>query len=360
MKEKVDCIVVGQGIAGSVLALELLARGQRIKVIDDNHYRSSSLIAGGLVHPMSFRRTILSWRAEELSKFSIEYYKRKERELGASFFEPLTFVRLFGSIEEQNTWYARRAEKPFDEVLQSFDEDWELYDVKNDFGAGRVEWSYRLHLDVFLRSVREYLESRGGVLNEKFEYEKLELKEESVVYKGIEANKIIFCEGFQYIYNPFFDYLPKNLTKGEILVVQTQKLPDYVLSKNVFLLPLLSGNRILGATYDWDSMDLIPTQKAKDELLEKFAKISNQSPEIVEHRVGVRPTTRDRKPWLGQHPIEKNVFIFNGLGSKGVQLAPFFANKMVNYLLKADNLDKEVDVNRLTNKFFDHKVNKKR
>ena len=359
MKEKVDYIVVGQGIAGSVLALELLNKGQRVKVIDNNHCNSSSLIAGGLVHPMSFRRTILSWRAEELSKFSIDYYKRKERELGDSFFEPLTFVRLFGSIEEQNTWYARRAEKPFDEVLHSFDEEWEQYDVNNDFGAGRVEWSYRLHLEVFLRVVRGYLDAEESMQNEKFEYKNLELNEDAVFYKGIEAKRIIFCEGFQYIHNPFFNYLPKNLTKGEILAVKTKKLPDYVLSKNVFLLPLPDGNRILGATYDWDSMDLIPTQKAKDELLEKFTKISNQSPEILEHRVGIRPTTRDRKPWLGKHPTEKNVFIFNGLGSKGVQLAPFFANKMANYLLEQEKLDKEVDVARLTKKFFDNKVNKK-
>ncbi len=359
MKEKVDCIIVGQGIAGSVLAMELLDRGQSVKVIDNNHYHSSSLIAGGLVHPMSFRRTILSWRAEELSKFSIDYYKKKEQELDASFFEPLTFVRLFGSIEEQNTWYARRSEKPFDEVLQSFDEDWMRYDVECNFGAGRVEWSYRLFLNIFLPKVREYLEKGNCILNEKFAYEKLEVIENGVNYKELEADKIIFCEGFQYVNNPYFNYLPQNVTKGEIIVVKTKNLPEYVLSKNVFLLPLPDGNRILGATYDWDSMDLVPTQKAVDELLEKFEKISPQKPEIIEHRVGVRPTTRDRKPWLGQHPVEKQLFIFNGLGSKGVQLAPYFANKMVNYLMEEEKLEKEVDVARLTNKYFNQNVNKK-
>ena len=67
-----DYIIVGQGLAGSVLAIELLEKGMKVQVIDNKHFRSSSKIAGGLVHPMSFRRTILSWNAELLSEYSIK------------------------------------------------------------------------------------------------------------------------------------------------------------------------------------------------------------------------------------------------------------------------------------------------
>ena len=351
----VDYLIVGQGLAGSVLALELIERGVSVKVIDNSHYKSSSLIAGGLVHPMSFRRTILSWNAEVLSEHSINYYQKKEKELKATFFESLTFLRLFGSIEEQNNWFTKQSIAPYNSVLENYDEkELENYSIKNTFGIGKVNWSYRLHLAVFLPVVKKKLETLEALILEKFDHSKLiTLENGDLEYKDILAKNIVFCEGHQSIHNPFFSYLPKNLTKGEILVLAVKNLPPYLISKNCFLLPLEKDKYILGATYNWSNTDCDTTEEAKEELLEKYSKISDEPVHILDHKAGVRPTTIDRKPILGTHPTHKNIHFFNGLGSKGVQLAPYYSEVMSDFLENKINLEKEISIERFTKKYFE-------
>ncbi len=347
-----DYIIVGQGLAGSVLALELIEKGKKVQVIDNSHHLSSSNIAGGLVHPMSFKRTILSWNAELLSNYSITYYQKKEKELNSSFFEPLTFLRLFGSIEEQNTWFAKQSIEPFDQVLFDFDDDLSAFDVKNKMGLGKVNWSYRLHVSVFLNAVKNVLNEVGAIIEEQFDYNDLDLSNEGVLYKGIKAGGVIFCEGHQYIHNPYLNYLPENLTKGEILRIKVKNLPSYALSKNCFVLPLGDEEYILGATYDWGNKDYKKTEEAREELLEKFENISDGEVQVLEQRVGIRPTTIDRKPILGTHPVLSTVHVFNGLGSKGVQLAPYYAKRMAEFLLQDEILEKEINITRFTKKYF--------
>ena len=347
-----DYIIVGQGIAGSVLALELLNKGLTIKVIDNNHHKSSSKIAAGLVHPMSFKRTILSWNAELLSEYSIGYYKKKEKELDASFFEPLNFLRIFSSIEEQNNWFGKQSVPPFDKVLLNFDKDLSNYSLKNHFGVGKVNWSYRLHLTEFLTAVKERLTKESLLIEEKVDHSLIKQKEAYIEYGELTAKGIIFCEGHQYINNPFLNYIPENSTKGEVLKIKVKGLPNYALSKNCFVLPLKNDEYILGATYDWKDKSYEITNEAKEELLEKFANINEGKAEVLEHWTGIRPTTMDRKPILGTHPTHKNIHIFNGLGSKGVQFAPYYANRMIKYLLESTEIKKEISLERFTKKYF--------
>jgi glycine/D-amino acid oxidase-like deaminating enzyme len=68
--------------------------------------------------------------------------------------------------------------------------------------------------------------------------------------------------------------------------------------------------------------------------------------QIIGQEWGMRPTTADRRPVLGQHPEFNQLLVFNGLGTKGVSLAPYFSHTLVQWMEKGIPLHKAVDVTR--------------
>jgi len=67
---------------------------------------------------------------------------------------------------------------------------------------------------------------------------------------------------------------------------------------------------------------------------------------VVMHKAGIRPTVKDRRPFLGAHPDHNNLYVFNGLGTKGVSLAPYFAKHLVDHMVDGVELMKEVSIGR--------------
>jgi glycine/D-amino acid oxidase-like deaminating enzyme len=68
--------------------------------------------------------------------------------------------------------------------------------------------------------------------------------------------------------------------------------------------------------------------------------------EIEQHLAGLRPSTQDARPIMGEHPIHKGLFLLNGLGSKGASLAPLMTRQFAAYLLEDHPLDPETDLAR--------------
>ena len=90
----------------------------------------------------------------------------------------------------------------------------------------------------------------------------------------------------------------------------------------------------------------MPTEEGKQELIDRIKEILNCDFEIVEHFAGVRPTVRDRRPLLGVHPKEPNLFILNGLGTRGVMLAPTLAKDLYDFIENGKPLEKAIDIKR--------------
>ena len=184
-------------------------------------------------------------------------------------------------------------------------------------------------------------------VRDEFEFDSLQIKKDNIQYKSIIAKRIIFCEGYKAIKNPLFNYLPFKLTKGEVVTV---KLPGFekekVANKGAFVLPLGNDLYKIGATYEWQDLTELPTEKGLLELEDKLKKLVDLPFERLKHEAGIRPTVEDRRPLIGLHPQHSPVVIFNGMGTKGVMLAPFFANQLIRYLEEGEPLDKEVDIER--------------
>jgi len=95
----------------------------------------------------------------------------------------------------------------------------------------------------------------------------------------------------------------------------------------------------------------LPTDQGKQELIDRIKELLHCDFEIIEHLAGVRPTVNDRRPLLGTHPSQKNIHILNGLGTRGVMLAPAMALDLFNYIENQKPLHKSVNIERYITSF---------
>lgn len=349
--EEVDFIIVGQGLAGSVLAYSMMEENKKVLVIDEESESSSSRVAAGLCNPVVFKRLTKSWMVGEVLPVAREFYRNQETLLNSKFYFDVPLYKLFVDQKEEEFWKQKSNEPHlFDWIDHKVEYPFDKEKMTYPFGASKTLQSGFLKTANWLEKFKKFLVKKESYLSAKFDYDKIEFDENGISWNGYLAKKIIFCEGYQSVNNPYFDWLPFKLTKGEVLTVNFKNLKiDHAINKGAFVLPF-DGNYKLGATYDWDEIDNYPSEEGKEQLLKRAARFINDDIIILEHKAGVRPTVSDRRPLLGIHPEHNQLAVFNGMGTKGVMLAPYFANKMVHLLLNNKELPNEVNINRFIQK----------
>ncbi|MES2592913.1 MAG: FAD-binding oxidoreductase [Bacteroidota bacterium] len=353
MNTKVNYIIVGQGLAGTILAHTLLKQNKSVLIIDAAGYSNTSKIAAGLYNPLVFKRLVKSWLADDLIPFMDDFYRDAEKLLNEKFYFKKQIVKLFAEEQEKVLWLKKSTEEVGKYLSKTIADDFLMDIIHNPLGSSEVINSGNLNTAAFLDAFRNYFKTNNQLLEEKFEYDQLSITEDSVSYKNFTADKLIFCEGYKSLDNPYFKWLPFKLTKGEILIVKipllSGKETDYsekVINKGVFILPLGNDTYKVGATYEWEDLTEQPTEKGKAYLIDKLEKVLKVPFEIIGHQAGIRPTVNDRRPLIGIHPAHKSLGIFNGMGTKGVMLAPYFAKHFVDFLENNMPLEKEVDIAR--------------
>lgn len=347
MAMELDYIIVGQGIAGTVLSHCLLKKKKKILVIDDPSYSSASKIAAGLFNPVVFMRLVKSWKADDLLVFADEFYADAENTLAGKFYFKKGIVKIFSEEHEKDFWKKKQQEEIGKFLSDISEEEFFLETVNSFCGHAEVKNSGNLNVLKFLDLSRIYFAENNLLLQERFNFESLNVRGDSVDYKNIKTNKIIFCEGYRATENPYFHWLPFKLTKGELITVRIKNFNiDRIINKGVFVLPLGNDLFKVGSTYEWNEIDQTSTEKGRLELIEKLDKILKVPYEVVEQEAGVRPTVKDRRPLIGLHPEHRNMGVFNGMGTKAVMLAPYFANQFTEFLEHDLALDEEVNISR--------------
>lgn len=343
---KVDYIIVGQGLAGTWLSFELLKRGHSVVVINHHSIATSSRKAAGLYNPITGRKMVKTWRADELFDGLEQDYKELEKLLGKSFLHPLPIYRPFASVSDQNDWEGRRAEAHYEHFLREVRfNSLGLDDIKDEYGGIILQKCGYVNLPVMLDAYMKYLQNKGIYHEEVFDYEKMKLGVEEVQYKQWRGNNIIFCEGPQTT-NSYWNDLPFRLVRGETIDVVCELKSNYVINQGVFMIP--KGDFFtVGSTYDHKVLSYEPQESGVENLVTRLGKLFTGSIRIVDKRAGIRPATHDRKPYIGFHKKFKSIGIFNGFGTKGVSLSPYFAKHYVDVLENKCELDKEVDVQRV-------------
>jgi len=343
---KVDYIIVGAGIAGLSMA-HYCKRYNKSFVVIDSSVRTSSKVAGGMFNPVVLKRFTSIWESEAQLNLANSFYTEVEKMLGNSFYHNLPIHRKFASIEEQNNWF-QACDNPSTSVFLNE----ELYKdtfphIKSSYYFGEVYQTGFLDVAKYVALYQNFLTDSELFIRESFVYEDLQLLESSVKYKDISAEQVVFAEGFSLQNNPYFNYLPLDGTKGELLYVRIPKLKLKVIIKSgVFIIPI--GNDIykVGATYNWFDKSDDVTNDAYEELIAGLETLLDCEYEVVEHFAGIRPTVKDRRPLVGQHYECKNVYVLNGLGTRGVLLGPYLADKLIQNIENNVPLDRNIDVAR--------------
>jgi len=343
---KVDYIIVGSGLAG-ILFCEVLKQHNKSFVIFENESQRSSTVAGGLYNPVVLKRFTQVWKAKEQLDLGLPMYHKLEQSLNVKLDYKIPVHRLFASVEEQNNWFQACDKPNLSHFLSSEILHPKNTAVKSDFGYGKVLETGRIDTATLIKSYRGYLQNSNQLVDETFVYSNLILNATHVTYNNYEAKRIVFAEGFGVDKNPFFNYLPLKPTKGELLTIHSPDLKiDFVLKSSVFLIPLGNDLYRVGATYEWEDMSPDITTKAKEELLNKLDKFLNCDYKVVDQIAGIRPTVKDRRPLVGQHYQHENIFILNGLGTRGVMIAPYVAHQLYSFIENNIALNKEIDISR--------------
>lgn len=348
--KQVDFLVVGQGLAGSALALRLLELGASVLVADRGDPDSATRVAAGLVTTIAGRSMNASWEQESYLAEALQFYHHLEQQVGEPLFHPARIERGFVDEKQRAKWQAKAADlDDWVEGALAQSERWPYGGIAlrpalcGDLTQAGAGW---LDTKKYLETVRQELGEYH--ITAELREEELEWLNGRVVWRGNgqmwSFRKVIFCRGAAGLLSGAFSYLKHRSAKGEILTVQTPSPPEHILSSNGWVVPIGGDLCRVGASYEWDELNTVPTATARAELLGKLRQLGIDCAAVVRHEAAVRPIIRNSQPVYLEHPERQGLGLFNGLGSKGVTYAPKVARLIAEHLVEGAPLPKWLSV----------------
>lgn len=345
----ISCLIVGQGISGTWLSYFLQKENQSFLVIDDHAPHASSRLSAGIINPVTGRRHVAVWMADELLPYVRNIYTTLGQELNIHAISQKDIIDFFPNPQMRLS-FEQRVNEDNQYVSLKENENQFHHSFQYDFGFGKIAPCYTVHLQNILPAWRSRLKKNNQLLEEKFNIADLKIHKHQVNYKNITADKIIFCDGNAGTTNPWFRLLPFAPNKGEALILEIPDLPPtHIYKKGMVLVPLATPHLWwLGASYQWSFTHELPTDAFKtqaESTLKNFLKLPYK---IVDHICGIRPATLERRPFVGLHPVHSQIGILNGMGTKGCSLAPYFANQLTQHLVHHTPILPDADIKRFS------------
>lgn len=346
----INTIIVGFGLAGFNYARVLQENQKDYLIISDDDL-GSSRNAGGVFNPSILKRYTLTWNSIEFFTKAFLKYKKFEKDYGDTIFYNLPIHHYFSKVSDQNNWSVAANKKELNRFFSSIIKNANEKYLKGDYGYGTVKNVGKINIPKMLEIFKNQLDSKT-FLNESFDYNKLIINEENLVYKGFKASKIVFCEGFGLKKNPWFSYLPLLGSKGEYIHIRTKELsPKVIIKRGLFIVPIEKEIFWVGATFDRNDKTKKITKSAKKWLLKKLSEILSCPFDVVFQGAGIRPTVIDRRPLMGVHPLEKRLFVFNGLGTRGLLMGPLLSDWLYQFIEENKELPTSVAIDRFQSYF---------
>ena len=344
-----DYLIIGQGLAGSLLGWNLRQRGKRILLVDNRHRSSSTKVAAGLINPMAGMRFNLPPLIDQWLAAANDTYATLERTCNLKLHHSIPMIRLFRSPEQIRFWQRQADSERAKPYLDSrFEPGQSGESIHDSYGGFLQKETGYVNLPRLLECLATLFKSKRFLIEEEFQYQELELHNGNVHWRGHLAREVVFCEGYRGQENPWFNYLPFTPDKGEFLTLTGGTGPASIINGAHMAVPLAEGGFRFGSTHNHSVQDNQATSEGRNALLEGLREmfVSVEGIEVTDHNAGVRPATRDRHPFLGSHPNLPNVHLFNGFGARGTLTIPWYAQVFSDYLTGQKTLPAEASIKR--------------
>ncbi len=339
-------LIIGQGLSGTFLCDALQKAGQSCFVVDEPRPFTASRVASGIINPVTGRRLVKTWMIDELLPFARTAYEALNEELQIQCIQQKGVIDFFPSAQMRLAFLDRFEQDTQYLSLQKDTTDWSLY-LHFDFDYGIFQPCYLIDVQALLDAYRTKLSGQNRLLESPFDIDQLIVQAAQVRYQHITADRIIFCDGNAGAANPYFKNLPFAPNKGEALIVDIPGLPStHILKKGLSLVPWKEGLFWAGSSYEWQFDHDQPTGVFREKTIAQLNAFLKVPYTITDHLASVRPATLERRPFVGFHPLHPAIGIFNGMGTKGCSLAPYFASQFARHLAYAEPLSADADVQR--------------
>jgi glycine/D-amino acid oxidase-like deaminating enzyme len=343
---QVDYIIVGQGLCGTFLSWNLMKAGKRVLVIDDAQPSTSTKVASGVINPVTGRRIVRTWEIEKLLPFAWNTYSEFGDELGLELVRKCNILNFHPTPQMELAFRDRMPDETEYLKLPEDQESWRTY-FNFPFSIGEIDPCLLIELHGMLSGWRKKLEATNSLLSDRFEWSACQIETDRITYQDYTAQKIIFCEGAEGIDNRFFNSLPYSRNKGEAIIANIPDLPrNHIYKQGISIVPWHDGLWWIGSTHEWNFTDLMPSVEFRRNTQTQLFHWLKLPFEIIDHIASERPTNMERRPFAGLHPIHASVGLFNGMGTKGCSLAPYFAKQFADYLIYQTPMEPLVDIDR--------------
>ena len=334
-----DFLIIGQGIAGSILAYKLKRSGYSVCVVDDNHKHAASTAATGLIQPLSGKYLSLADKDNQFINCAIDFYKEIDQFLNISSFSKLKSYKILNDKQISIVEKKKNKEKFIDYISQHYVS---VPHLQKKQTCIELKKTYRVIPNIILAAFKDYYISEKSYLEKSFDFSECKFNKNYVSFMEIKAKTIILCNGFKISTLPFFNDVQFEHVKGESLWITSKEPPfNYVTQSSCWAAPLDNGYHI-GSTYSKE-LNLNPTREAIDTFNIFLDTINIKIDKTISHQAGIRCVTKSRRPLVTQSKRYKNIWAFTGFGSKGFMTVPYYADYLIKRIIHRDdsfNLDK--------------------
>ncbi|ASK32018.1 FAD-dependent oxidoreductase [Chryseobacterium sp. T16E-39] len=343
--KNVDYIIVGDGYAGLFFAHQLIKNNKSFVIFSEGR-KSASQVSAGIINPVVLKKFTTFWLAQEQIDFLKESLREIESYTGKNYLINAPIHRVFHDESEQKLWLKKSDNSELSGFLNK--DFYDLDGINNPFHTGKVNQSARLNVNGFFGDLFNYFNEHGQLIKEKFEYEKVNALDS--VYKDISFKHIIFCEGMGVKNNPYFSDIAVIPNKGHHIRVKLLQAiqTDVTIKKKHFLFPIDGGLHFYGGTYDREQLHNHIDDSAVEQLRRGLSEVYPGDFEVSEVHFGFRPTVKDRRPIIGNHPEYRNFYVLNGLGARGILNGCYFSQSLYQHIEEGISLPDEVSLSRFS------------